>query len=220
MGPGVKRRYRSPQRTAQASATRREIAEAARRLFSVQGYGRTTMEAVASAAKVSIATVYLVFSTKLGLLSALIADAVEDPSLDVQQVLAAGDPTQQLAIGAHLIRQLHERTTVITGILRAGRGNDPRLEMLWDDWQAGHLAAVSQVTRHLFAAGLLQGDLDEAQAADVLYTLAGSETYRQLVDERGWPPAQFEKWLADAIRRLLLAEPARPDDRGRERWGG
>lgn len=207
MVSGVKRRYRSPQRKEQASATRREIMEAAQRLFSARGYGCTTMEAVASAADVSVATVYLAFRSKLGLLSALIADAVEDPTLDVQQVLAEANLDRQLAIGTHLIRQLHERTAGISGILRSGRGNDARLEALWDDWQARHLAAVSRVARHMAAAGRLRPGLDDARAADVLYVLSGSETYRQLVVERGWPSAQFEEWLADSIRRLLAAEP-------------
>lgn len=207
MSPRVKRRYRSPQRTEQASATRREIMEAAQRLFSAQGYGRTTMEAVASAADVSVATVYLCFRSKFGLLSALIANAAEDPSLDVQQVLEAADLDRQLSIGAHLIRKLHERTAGISGILRSGRGNDPRLETLWDDWQGRHLAAVSQVARHLAAAGWLRGGFDHGRAADVLYTLAGSETYRQLVIERGWRPDQFEEWLTDSVRQLLLAKP-------------
>ena len=64
-GSNVKRRYRSAQRTKQASATRREILEAARRLFTSRGFGRTTMEAVAAEADVSVATVYLVFRNKL-----------------------------------------------------------------------------------------------------------------------------------------------------------
>jgi hypothetical protein len=81
------------------------------------------------------------------------------------------------------------------------------LAALWDDWQARHLAAVSQVARHLAAAGWLRGGFDHGRAADVLYTLAGSETYRQLVIERGWRPDQFEEWLTDSVRQLLLAKP-------------
>ena len=181
--------------------------EAALRLFSADGYGRTTMEAVARAADVSVATAYLAFRSKLGLLSALVEDVTADPSLDVQQVLAAASVDGQVAVGARLIRQLHERTSAISGILRAGCGNDPGLEALWHEWQARHLAAVSQVARHLAAAGRLRPDLDDGQAADVLYTLSGSETYRQLVIERGWSAAQFEEWLADSARRLVLAEP-------------
>jgi len=202
----VKRRYRSPQRAEQANATRREILEAARRLFTSRGFGRTTMEAVATEAEVSVATVYLIFGNKLALVSALLAEAREDPSLDVQQVLDEVDPPRQARIGPHLIRELHERTAVVTGILRSGRGNDPILESMWDAWQAGHLEAVTKVALQLASRGGLRPGLDETHAADVLYTLTGSETFRQLVMERGWSPDRFEEWLADSIRRLLLLE--------------
>jgi hypothetical protein len=50
--------------------------------------------------------------------------------------------------------------------------------------------------------------LDATQAADALYMLTGSETFRQLVMERGWSPDRFEEWLAYAIRRLVIAEAA------------
>lgn len=56
------------------------------------------------------------------------------------------------------------------------------------------------------AAGRLRPGLDGDRAADVLYVLLGSETYRQLVVERGWPPARYEAWLADSASRLLIAE--------------
>jgi AcrR family transcriptional regulator len=206
MSSGVKRRYRSPQRAEQAKATRREIMEAARRLFSAVGYGRTTMEAVANEADVSVATVYLVFRTKFGLLSALVTDTAEDPALDPQEVLQATDLEQQLAVGARLIRQLHERTVAIVGTLRSGIGNDPKLEALWNDWQGRHLTAVSQVSRFLASTGRLRDGIDEAGAADVLYVLGGAETYRQFVIDRGWHPDQFEEWFADSVRRILLAE--------------
>ena len=203
----VKRRYRSPQRTEQAGATRREILEAARRLFTSRGFGRTTMEAVAAEADVSVATVYLAFRNKLALVAALLAEAREDPALDAQQVLAEPDSRRRMAVGARLIRELHERTAGVTGILRSGRGNDPTLESMWDGWQAGHLDVVRRVARQASALGTLRAGLDEVMAADVLYMLTGSETYRQLVLERGWSPMQFEGWLADSIRRLVLDEP-------------
>lgn len=204
MAQKVNRRYYSPQRAEQANATRREVMEAARRLFSADGYGRTTMEAVAAAARLSVATVYLIFGTKLGLISALVREAAEDPALDVQQVLAATDLEAKVRIGAGLIRQLHERTSGISATLRAGVGNDSGLEALWGDWQARHLAAVEHVARHLAATRNLRPDLGVKEAADFLYVLTGSESYRQFVLERGWSPAQFEEWLADSIRRLVL----------------
>lgn len=188
--------------------------EAARRLFSTWGYGRTTMEAVAAAAGVSVATVYLVFGTKLGLISALVREAAGDPALDARQVVAAAGIEAKVRIGASLIRQLHERTSGITATLRSGVGNDPRLEALWNEWQAGHLAAVEQVARNVAAVGQLRPGLGAEEAADVLYVITGSETYRQLVVERGWSPARFEEWLRESIRRLVVAGPANPAPEG------
>src|SRR6478752_8819506 len=73
MPEGVKatRRYDSTRRREQAAATRREILEAAQRLFERDGYAATTMAAIAAEAGVSLKTVYLAFETKSGLLRAL-----------------------------------------------------------------------------------------------------------------------------------------------------
>ena len=66
MPEGVKatRRYDSTRRREQAAATRREILEAAQRLFERDGYGATTMAAIAAEAGVALKTVYLAFETK------------------------------------------------------------------------------------------------------------------------------------------------------------
>src|SRR5215831_20320428 len=66
-----KRAYNSPRRRQQADATRREILDAARRLFEQQGYAATTMGAIASEAGVALKTVYVAFETKSGVLRAL-----------------------------------------------------------------------------------------------------------------------------------------------------
>src|SRR3954453_2876631 len=66
-----KRSYDSPRRREQAAATRREILQAAQRLFERQGYAATTMEAIAGEAGVALKTVYVALETKSGLLRAL-----------------------------------------------------------------------------------------------------------------------------------------------------
>src|SRR5919204_1663901 len=67
----AKRRYDSPRRREQAAATRREILEAAERLFARDGYGATTMAAIAAEARVALKTVYVAFESKSGVLRAL-----------------------------------------------------------------------------------------------------------------------------------------------------
>src|SRR5919199_2381242 len=66
-----RRRYDSPRRREQAAATRREILEAAERLFVRHGYAATTMAAIAAEARVALKTVYVTFETKSGVLRAL-----------------------------------------------------------------------------------------------------------------------------------------------------
>src|SRR4051795_965787 len=65
------RRYDSPRRRQQASATRSDILAGAQRLFERQGYAATTMAAIAAEAGVALKTVYVAFETKSGVLRAL-----------------------------------------------------------------------------------------------------------------------------------------------------
>ena len=77
MPEGVKatRRYDSTRRREQAAATRREILEAAQRLFERDGYVATTMAAIAAEAGVALKTVYLAFETKSGAAARALAPA-------------------------------------------------------------------------------------------------------------------------------------------------
>jgi hypothetical protein len=52
--------------------------------------------------------------------------------------------------------------------------------------------------------GGLRPGLSVAAAADAFYALAGTEVYRALVLERGWSPAEYERWLFEVACRELL----------------
>jgi len=84
----------------------------------------------------------------------------------------------------------------------------------------GHLRAESVldppveagVDRHVLrtfitdvnTTGALRENLTVERAADIVWTLNSSDVYLLLIEERGWSPAEFEQWLADAWARLLL----------------
>src|SRR5919197_4528339 len=102
------RRYHSPRRREQAAATRREILEAAERLFERQGYAATAMGAIASEAGVALKTVYVAFETKSGLLRALWHLRLRGDEADVsvmerswyRELLDEPDPERQLRLNA------------------------------------------------------------------------------------------------------------------------
>ena len=93
---------------------------------------------------------------------------------------------------------------MVADILRAAAGADAELAKEWQRWQRGHLDAVRAVAELLAARGALRDDVDVQTATDVLYAVGGRETFRQLVNERGWSPTRYEQWLVEAGKRLLL----------------
>ena len=54
-------------------------------------------------------------------------------------------------------------------------------------------------------ADRLRPDLSEQEAADVLATTSSPAVYSILTEDSGWTPEQYERWLAAAVPRLLLA---------------
>src|SRR5690349_15464645 len=118
----AKRGYHSPKRRQQADATRRRILVVAERLFAAKGYTAVTMEAIAQEAKVSLATIYLHFPGRATVVGALAEEIVAAPELSVEQVIEASDPVEQVRIGARIMRQLNERSWIVTDVLRSERG--------------------------------------------------------------------------------------------------
>jgi AcrR family transcriptional regulator len=212
-----RRGYHSPKRQRQAGATRRRILVAAERLFAEHGYVAVTMEAIAREAGISLATVYLHFPGRAAVVGALAEEIVADPDLSVEWVLQNPDPVEQLRVGTRTMRQLNERSWVVADILRGQRGSEPEVARLWALWQQRHLDAMRRVIAAIAQGGALRPGLDVDEATDALYALAGTEVYRALVQERGWSPARYARWLFDlACRELLASELARPRDRCEE----
>jgi AcrR family transcriptional regulator len=199
------RPYSSPARQDQRNRTQLAILQAAEAVFKERGYGAATMQSVADSAGVSLPTVYLYFRSKPDLVRSLAELVTSSADLSVEHVLAETDANRQLEIGAGILRTLHERSEVVADILRTASGADPKLSREWRLWQDRHLAAVRAVAQSLAKRGALRSDLDVRSATDVLYTIGGPETFRQLVRERGWTAERYERWLAEAGQRLLLS---------------
>jgi len=206
------RRYDSPRRRQQASATRSDILAAAQRLFERQGYAATTMAAVAAEAGVALKTVYVAFETKSGVLRALwhVLLRGDDETAPVGErrwhleVIEEPDPARQLALNARNSRAVKQRAGALLGVIRNAAPADPDIDALWERIQAEFYALQRQVVESLDAKGALAPGLDVTRATDILWTLNHPDVWNLLHGQRGWTAEQYEEWFRETtISRLL-----------------
>jgi AcrR family transcriptional regulator len=206
------RRYDSPRRRAQAAATRREILEAAQRLFEREGYAATTMSAIAGEAGVALKTVYVAFETKSGVLRALWNLLLRGDRDDVpvaqqqwyREVLDERDPERQLRLNASNSRRVKTRIGAVLEVIRSAAPADPDIEALWDRIQTEFHSNQGEIVKALDRRKALRPGLDVARATDILWTLNHPDLWQLLVGRRGWTPDQYEQWFGDASCSQLL----------------
>ena len=206
------RRYDSPRRREQAAATRREILEAAQRLFERDGYTATTMAAIAAEARVALKTVYVAFDTKSGVLRALWNLRLRGGEGDVpiaeqqwyREVVEEPDPERQLRINARNSRQGKLRIAALAEVIRGAAPVDEDIAALWARIGTEYLANQRAIVERLNERKALKPGLDVERAADILWTLNHPNLWQLLVRERGWAPEEYEQWCADAACSQLL----------------
>lgn len=213
----VKRRYESPRRRQQAEATRREILDAARRLFERDGYAATTMAAIAAEAGVALKTVYVAFDTKSGVLRALwnlLLRGDEDdapvPERDwYRAVLEEQRAESQLRLLARNSRIVKQRVGALFEVIHAAATVDADIEALWGRIQTEFHGVLRAVVESLDAKRALAAGLDVDRATDILWTISHPSLWQLLVRERGWTPDEYEAWCADTSCAQLLSRPRR-----------
>lgn len=206
------RRYDSSRRRAQAAATRREIIDAAGRLFEAEGYAATTMAAVGREAGVATKTVYLGFDTKGGVLRAVWNLRLRGDEEDVpvmrrewyREVVEEADPGRQLALNARNARAVKERVGGIFGVIREAAAIDREIATLLERINTEFHGAQGAIVRSLHRKRALRPGLGVARATDLLWTLNHFDVWLLLVGQRGWTPAQWERWFADTACEQLL----------------
>jgi AcrR family transcriptional regulator len=210
----ARRTYDATRRRAAALRTRTTILEAAKAMFVERGYAGTTMAAIAKAAGVSHETVYASFGPKPALFKYLVEVAlslaeVPVPALErqwVKEVGAEPDPDRKIEMFAHAITAMHERLAPLFLVLVEGARTDPELNTYAEELRRRRATHMRVFAADLCAAGGLREGLSVETAGDVIYALNASEFFMLFVRERGWDPESFEKWVADALKRLLVRD--------------
>ena len=200
---------------ARTRLARRAVIDAARTLFLERGYGATTIDAISALSDVPPATVYRLFSTKRGILKALLDisiggdnDAV--PMADrppVRSLLADPNPKNMVAGFVGIAAQVNSRTAAIYRILVSAAASDPDAATLLDDLTRQRQEGQGRVARALARAHALRPTLRERDAGDIIHALVSPEVYGLLVVDRGWPLERYETWLTETLVDQLLAPP-------------
>ncbi len=197
---------------ARTRLARAAVIEAARSLFLERGYAATTIEAISDASDVPAATVYRLFSSKPGILKALLDVSVagDDQAIaladrpGVRALLADPDPRKQLSGFAGITRGIMTRTEPLHRILVSAAGSDPAAAELLAEQTRHRQRGQAQIAQALAGAGALRPGLRQRDAADIIHALMSPEVYRLLVCDRGWEPDRYQQWLADTLISQLL----------------
>jgi len=200
---------------ARTRLARRAVVDAARTLFLARGYQATTVEAISAEADVPVATVYRLFSAKLGILKALLDISIAGDDQPVAmperpQVIALdaqGDPAQLLADLAAITVGINTRSGDVYRILTIAAGADPAAAELLSDYQRQRARGQGGVARKLARSGALRAGLRERDAGDLIHALMSPELFRLLVVDRGWSARRYERWLAGTLADQLLSRP-------------
>ena len=202
---------KSGQGQARTRLARRAVVDTARTLFLERGYAATTIEAISERSDVPSATVYRLFSSKLGILKALLDTSIagDDQPLTVQErpdvasLFSQRDARKLLAGLAGVTTAINQRTNDLYRVLTSAAGSDPAAAELLNEIRQQRDRGQGRIARSLARVHALKPGLRERDAADVIHALMSPEVYRLLVGDRGWAPERYQEWLATTLTQQL-----------------
>ena len=196
-------------RQQRAQQTRRQICAAGKQLFLARGYASTTITDIARAARVAPQTVYFVFGSKAGLLSAIldyeiVGDVEPVPLLQrppVRRAEQIRDPVRHLQRVVGIAAEITQRLAPLYEIVRSGAA-DPDIALLLDRHEEQRWRSLHGLVSPL--DGALASGLELEQAVDLLYALLSHEMYWLFVHRRRWSDTRWRQYVAtEAVRQLL-----------------
>jgi AcrR family transcriptional regulator len=191
-------------RQRQALQTRRLIVDAARRLFLERGYGATTMEAIAGEAGVAVSTVYAIFKNKRAFLRVIRSDLLDQAQTREihEEARRQEDPELRLEMMAHQNRRQWEFGGSMIAIHEGAAAVDRVAAAELSEVLSSRRWIMTRFVQEMKEA--LRHDLDASRATAILLALCQPAVYRELVEESGWSPSEYEAWLSEALKEQLL----------------
>jgi len=182
--------------------------DTARELFLEKGYAATTIDTIAGEAGVAVSTVYAIFKNKRAILKEIrMAWHERTRAREInEEATEQRDPERRLEMVADASRRQWELGGAMVAIYQGAAAADREAAAELEEALRGRRAALDRVVEGMEEA--LRPGMSVERAAAILRALCRAEVYRELVDESGWSPDEYEVWLGETLERQLLSREA------------
>ena len=206
MKPTVKGHCAHSTRAPGSEATKQAVLTAARELFAARGIDRVTIAEIAEAAGVASSSVYALFKSKEGILSAIMRVILFGPRFQSAQAALAGvtDPVEAIARTATVARAVYESESDEAALLRGASSFSASLRRIEGEFEDARYDMQRERLELLAGSGRMKPDLTLADARRIMWMYTSREVYRMLVHDGGWSADRYEQWLAETLRMALV----------------
>jgi AcrR family transcriptional regulator len=214
---------KSSKRQLRAAETRRRMLAAAYELFVENGYGATSMPAIAERAGVAVQTLHFTFHTKARLLTEVVevyaAGAEGAPPVMerkwAREAVTTRDPHRALALVIEHGTDIYGRVAPLEPAAIAAAGVDREFAAVWHAIADGRHRGMRRFIEAIEALGALKPGLTVDRATDIFTTVHSHEVFLSLTVRCGWTLAELKAWEYDMLCRELLGKaPAGARRRG------
>jgi AcrR family transcriptional regulator len=211
-GPAQKRTYNAPARMAGAQRTQAAILAAAKRVFEARGWTGATVRVIAQQAGVSAKTVEALYGTKARLLADTVTYAIRGDVESIEmlqrphilEMESVPSAAEMLELHAAHLRRVNERSAAIAFVVEQAARAEPDVRALWQRMNHNRLVGVRWAARTLLAKPGM-GQLTAEDVEQVLLVAFDWGTYRVLTEVAGLSADEYEAWLGNYYRGMLLA---------------
>lgn len=195
---------------ARAAQTKSRILEAAKKLFQAEGFECLTIEKLAKQADVSAPTIYALFQSKLGIVRAVMDEALPSEHREalVLKFVEEQSGKERLKISAKIARQMYDAERAQIDIFRGASVLAPELKDLEKDREERRYKRQEEGVMVMAKEKILVQGMSVTKARDILWAFTGRDMYRMFVVQRGWSSDEYEQWLAQLLIDTLL-DPAK-----------
>ena len=170
------------------------------------------MAQIAKRAKVSLSTVFALYKSKEGILRELMRSALFGQRFQaaIGRMHGTTDPVKLIALTANVARAIYEAESADLGLVRGVSAFSPALRKLEREFEDLRFQMQKERVVRLFAQSKQRKGLTLDEARRIMWMYTSRDVYRLLVQEGGWAPDRYQKWLSLTLVNELVRPASRP----------